>query len=1237
MPGAMGDYGPFRPLTPYTESDRSLFFGREHEVAELAEKLSGDRPSALLLGEAGSGKTSLVRAALLPSLKSRGVGVGFVDGNALDEGHLPQAGSAGALLVLDDAGAALDEGPRFERLLAILGQAAQVRGLKILFVMDDADLWRLDALERKVGHVGPLSQRVRLERLDEARTADVVERTVLGGGAYFEAGLSREVAVDLTKDGPVSPAELQVVAAAAVALRANTMRSYRASGGADVLVWRFFERACGGVGTAAARVLGEAAFRDPRGTINRSDAARAAGIDEAGAEKVLAGLQQTGVLRRTAAGHVLASEWARPSARAFTSEARGRGVSARLLLRGKMTGGLLSPGQVREVRRYAGSLDRDEQKVVRRSVQAGLLAGALLLAAPIVLGVLTYGSWSRSHVLDAAPGPGASVVARLGKGAGIGAALPHAPSFGTVVADSGFTRAALREGVPPGAGPRSGATDDAWLRRVVEALRPLPRAAVALILDGDAKPLTTAYDDGALRPAVVGALGAAGRGAADEVALLKRALGDQSEDVRRRAVQAGAAIERRAPGAGTEILAAGVKDQAPSVRALALSEIERLPDAQSSPLLTQALAQTTDPVVRRRVLDAIGAQVARTPSAAESLGKAMIGPARVEAGAILSRLLDGTGPSADAAEKAVAWVALNDKAPEEARIDALKMLRRRPTTPAGIEGITGGSPKLQAALMPLILRAKPEEAQAKVAEAMKGPVPLRAAAAAAIGLLPKTPTTAQQLKVLQYDSSQEVHAEAVRALPVLGREALPLLAKEAKESGAEVERAAVETLGSAASKLGAPSAVQTLETVVRTARASTRRAAIEALGRLGDQKPALAAGALGRMLRDKAPEVRGDAANALGDVLAHGGAAVKDAVGALRAASKDVDAGTRKHAAAALGRAKGPLAPLAAKALAAFAGDADASVRADAAGALGGLGAAGKESGLLSTLLGDKEAGVRAAAQRAARAIFGGTDGERGKGGELDKVLLASFAAAQPGEKAEIATVAGLAGAQATVRAALADGDAGVRRAAAEQAGSGSVPALVAALGDPDSGVRVAAVRGLVGAKSEAALSQAARGPDPDVRVAALEALGDVGGKEAQRTLEAALSDSSERVRAAAARGLGALGPAAGDALEKALKDPARDVREAVVQSLGRVWSALPPSELAIRLKDETDADRRYAAALALVRQAETDKGAEARKVLEDVIKSGGPAARLAAKIGQAFIGHAGDMAAFLRLIRDGL
>ncbi len=1223
------DFGPFKPLVPFTEVNRSLFFGRERELSELTELLAGDRASALLFGEAGVGKTSLVRAGVIPTLKSRGVACGVVEGMTLDEEAVPAAAPGGALLVVDDLGAALDGGVRMEQLLRILQKAGSVRGMKILFVIEDGDLWRLQAIEKKIGSLGGGGGRMHLERMEEAHVADAVERTVLGGGAYFESGLSREIAVDLCKSGPVSPSELQLVCGTAVNLRLNTAKAWRRSGGAEVLAWRFFEKACAAAGgRPAARALAELAALPDRGVATLDQLARAADVTEAHAKKLADDLRAEHLTRKVDGGYTMSTEWARPLARAYTGEARGRGVAARLTMREKIeANGLLSIGQVREIRRFAGALAPEEEALVRRSRQVGMAVTAALLALPIVGLAALYGSYGRNYFLDAAPDPGAPVVVRLGRPAMALGVLPHSPRFGAVIADSGFARAALAGGVPEGAGPRGG---DDWLRRLVGALRPLPRAVMSLIVDGDVKLLAEAYEDPSLRPAVVEALAGAAKGGPETIALLTKALQDPSEDVRRRAVQAAAALERREAGAGAPMLSSALRDGSASVRALALEAIGRLPDEQSAPLLTAALAQTGDPVVRRNALEAIGAQTARSPGAAAALGKAMIGPARADATAILSRLLDGSGPSADAAEQAVTQVALDPKAPDDIRLEALRMLRRRPKTPEALATIAG-SPRVMAMAMPLLARAKPDEAQAKVVEAMKGPTPMRAAAAATIGLLPKTVDTPKQLKVLEYDSAAEVRAEAVRSLPVLGREALPLLIKEAKGGGPEVEKAAVETLGAQAQKLGVAAAAQALEATVKGARPTTRKAAIEALGRLAEAKPGLAAGALGRLVHDKVADVRADAAGALGDVLAHGG---KEAIAALKAAGHDPDPAARKRAAGALGRAaKTPLAGAAAKAAASFGADADPSVRAEAAMALGALGPAAREAGpALAALVGDKDPTVRAAARHAAREIGPGA-------GDLDKSLLQAFASGSPADKIEIATTAGAVGAAGAVRAALADSDAGVRRAAAEYAGglgAANVASLVGALGDRDAAVRVAAVRGLVGAKAATALAQAARSPDPDVRPAALEAIGQVGGPIAEKTLESALGDGSERVRVAAVRGLMRMGKDAAPLLTRALADPSRDVRAAAVAGLGVAWAELPTDQLVTRLEEEADADVRYAAALALARQADGPHGTAAQKALNDVADRGAPAARLSARVARAFVGRADDMVAFLHILRDG-
>src|SRR5688572_6846933 len=69
---------PFPGLRPFEPHESSLFFGRDEQCDDLLTRL-GRRRLVAVVGMSGSGKSSLVRAGLLP---------------ALDRGYLPTAGSS---------------------------------------------------------------------------------------------------------------------------------------------------------------------------------------------------------------------------------------------------------------------------------------------------------------------------------------------------------------------------------------------------------------------------------------------------------------------------------------------------------------------------------------------------------------------------------------------------------------------------------------------------------------------------------------------------------------------------------------------------------------------------------------------------------------------------------------------------------------------------------------------------------------------------------------------------------------------------------------------------------------------------------------------------------------------------------------------------------------------------------------------------------------------------------------
>jgi hypothetical protein len=68
---AVDERNPWLGLASFTEETREYFYGREEEVAELARRVQRKRLT-LLFGQSGLGKTSILRAGLVPRLRGHG-------------------------------------------------------------------------------------------------------------------------------------------------------------------------------------------------------------------------------------------------------------------------------------------------------------------------------------------------------------------------------------------------------------------------------------------------------------------------------------------------------------------------------------------------------------------------------------------------------------------------------------------------------------------------------------------------------------------------------------------------------------------------------------------------------------------------------------------------------------------------------------------------------------------------------------------------------------------------------------------------------------------------------------------------------------------------------------------------------------------------------------------------------------------------------------------------------------
>src|SRR5450759_5591798 len=62
---------PWTGLASFTEETRGYFYGREDEVAELARRVQR-KLLTILFGQSGLGKTSILRAGIVPRLRPEG-------------------------------------------------------------------------------------------------------------------------------------------------------------------------------------------------------------------------------------------------------------------------------------------------------------------------------------------------------------------------------------------------------------------------------------------------------------------------------------------------------------------------------------------------------------------------------------------------------------------------------------------------------------------------------------------------------------------------------------------------------------------------------------------------------------------------------------------------------------------------------------------------------------------------------------------------------------------------------------------------------------------------------------------------------------------------------------------------------------------------------------------------------------------------------------------------------------
>ncbi|HUH04393.1 MAG TPA: AAA family ATPase [Kofleriaceae bacterium] len=1307
-----GTVTPLRGLSAFAESERDVLFGRDRDRDELARLVTADSFRAgLVYGEPGVGKTSLLRAGLVPHLRDHGVvalvcedinnpvesfatAVSRASGVAPTEGERPIAFLSRVvsqsmegqlyLFILDEVDRVLatgddrivnDVGDMFARVVTRSGGRA-----RFLFSCASSEVHLFGLLERRTGSLFPPSSRYVLERFQPQEAALVLDRTLALAGIPADPQLASTITETLARDGAILPADIQIAALAVHEMGITSVEQIGRLGGAGELerLWITSAAAATGAERTALRLVAELAIPRPgthTGGWSAEWAATRASIDPTLAHGYLSALAERGVVRVVASDtpvphYELAHPILGPRIREVAAPARAAARRAFELLGSKAAEAKrLSLREWYEVRREGlVPATPSEQAVLQKTKRFYTIIGGAILATPLVILLLIWMSISGSYYLDV-EGPAGDgtqhVVVRAGKPALTGFNwLPGSPSYGSVVADTGFTRAMIDDAAwnQIRAHDLGGDLDSGYSDQAIAALAPSVRGLLAYGTTNDPKALdalaSSAEGPDELVP-LLESLRPVANGNEAEVAFVAQQLRASSPAVRNAALALAQDATARGSSAYHATLAKLLASADTEERRSAFSAAQALDAEVSRKLFELALEQEPEAAARRELLAFVTADSAAEAPSPETAKSVLVNSeiaqsTRDKARGILRRAFT-TDPKG--AATAAAGLAADAKAPDAERVFALRLLfddAPAETYEDILDDVRSAkrakSEVVRAAALPLYARVAPKDAAGDlviILDDKKASPAMREAMTLAWGELAKDKDGSAQgaLEGLIKDPSSSIRAAAARAYGNVGRISQSELIKMVKSEGLGVAVGAAYGLANSAEN-GGPTgnAVSGIGQLWKR-KGRSRREAAEVYARMA--KNAKNARFVYSYL-SSAANSKDDAslhpigAEGLCNAMAAG---YRNAQSALVRVARDESVEVRRIVINCV--SDHPDVKIAPQVAGDLADDPSVDVRTEAARVLAQLAATDKPPASVGTsltkMIGDESRDVRIIALRAMAKMGDKTPKDAAA------ALVKAFDRADEGEKLELLAAARAIGAAELVPLAMSDGSPTVRISAIDTAiatGTEVATSINAALTDDDPGVRRAALERLAREKAQLdqpavdrALAIAVRDEDPAISAVALASFARIGDTERVKArLLAALASRSERERArgaAAAIGLVERGDAnsAVALLEPLITDPSHDVRVAMLPAMAAAYAATnSPDQLAKMLRGaERNAMRRLVAAAAFVVLARTDAGNQAAKAgLAEIADKGSPMVRTTAKLARGLIEGNADGLGFL-------
>ncbi|MGE0547910.1 MAG: HEAT repeat domain-containing protein [Kofleriaceae bacterium] len=1267
-----GTVSPLRGLDPFGEAERDVWHGREAERDEIAKLVTTDGFRAgLIYGEPGVGKTSLVRAGLIPHLRDHGIvalacedylqpAASFAAGLSAF-GIQPNAGELPVMFVTRAVSAAV-AGQQFvfvvddidllctdERATAELSDlfarvVSRSRGhARFLFVCASERQHLLGALERRTGSLFPPSARYELARIPSGQATKIFDRMLSLSGIAADPALAEAVVAGIGKGRPVLAADLQIAAMAMRDLRITTQAALTKLGGAVELESAWLHDACRATGNerSALRLCAELATPAP-GLGPRAGEAliRRINLDPQYAQQAFLILEQRGVIARgdvDGMSWLLRHEVLMSRVRELTAPARAAARRGFDLLGSKtQTRARLTLRELYALRSEGiAAVTAEEISVVERSKRYYMIIGGAIAAAPIVLLIIIWISM-RGHVFfDLEPHAGGDrVVVRNGR-PGLSGFFWLPGGFGDEVADTGLTRPMVAPEMWKKIDAHDvGGGDDEWAAMLPSVMAPQLAGLTAYattgnpeVLDGLRKAVEKSPEDLA---ELLTALRPIARGTPNEVALVVAALKTPSPAVQRAAFGVAGAAAQRGSDAYREHIRDALISPDIELRRIAFARVRGLGE-RGRALFADALAQNPEAAIRRELLVEVASVVTQDVPSADRAVAVLQDP---EAPAALrerakAQINGALAQDVTAAATVLAKLVADDRAATEARVYAMELLRELeplPQVPNLVEAartaFASRSAAVRAAALPLYAKVDPIRAGGELStmlEDTKLDKPLRVAAALAWGEVASTNKGAAEnaLNRMLNDSDTAVRAAAAEAAGKLGRSYQDKLVKAAKAESWLVRIGAARGLAASADTGGSVSvAIGGIYQLWRE-KGRPRREAAKIFASMAKRKP----GPVVDYLRSAARMPDDPALHAIGveglcNAALAGSAAARNL---LAHSTDDPSVEVRKIVMACVAEGPDP-AKNGAGVAERLVTDPDSEIRADAARVLALSAAKGnKDIGdALVKLLDDADRDVRVIAARA----LGGLGADAPKSAAA--VMSKRFERGDEPEKLALLRAARQIGASELIGLAVADSSPQVRIEAVDAALASGLRAgetLSAALADVDPQVRKSALERLAAQKDklepavlDRTLALAVRDPNPELSQLALTTVARVSPKDAVvARLRRSLGSRAERDRAQAAAA--AVGLVEQDAtlavqlLDPLLVDPSHDVRVAMLPALGEAYSKTNAADKLADLLEgsETHTMRRLVVAAAFIKLAKTDAGRAATESALGKVDKSGP------------------------------